>query len=196
MPRRKRIPSPTGVYHWINRGVNQKKIFHVNKDYDFFLGLLAEHKDPLGIQIYHYCLMSNHVHLLLWADSPQVLAAFSQYVQRRYAYYYCKVYHWKGQVFQRMYKSLPIDKDTYLLECGRYIERNPLRAHMVERVEQYPYSSYFYYNTQPPSNSVITPSPAYLGLSDFQEERQELYANYVSSGRAYEDLVDSALLKS
>ena len=69
------------------------------------------------------------------------LSRFSQYLQRRYAYYYCKTHKWNGQVFQRMYKSIPIGEDAYLLGCGRYIERNPVRAGLVRRAEDYLWSS-------------------------------------------------------
>jgi putative transposase len=194
MPRKKRIQSVTGVYHWINRGVNQKKLFHHDDDFRHFLSLAKEHKDEFGIQIYHYCLMSNHIHMLLWSDRLDVLARFSGYIQRRYAYYYCKTYHWRGQVFQRMYKSLCIDKDSYLLDCARYIERNPIRAFLVNKPEDYLYSSFTFYAFGS-LNDLLTPSPAYLGLSDFENERQELYREYVIQGRAYEELVDKALLE-
>src|SRR3989338_8058277 len=120
MPRRKRQLSKTGFYHWINRGINHKKIFHREKDFKKFLSLIADHKDELGIKLYHYCLMSNHVHLLLYAEDTQKLAKFSHFIQRRYTYYYCKNYKWRGQLFRRVYRSLGVDKDTYLLECGRY----------------------------------------------------------------------------
>ncbi len=193
MPRRRRQLSPTGVYHWINRGVNQKRIFHKKEDYSAFFKLLKDHKEELNILIFHYCLMTNHIHMLLQAQNLEDLAKFSYYIQRRYAYYYCKTHGWKGQVFQRMYRSLPVAKDTYLLECGRYIERNPLRAGMVQNVAEYVYSSFSFY-ANGSKNDLLTPSPAYLGLSNDVKERQKLYQKYVLENRIYEELVDKALL--
>ena len=195
MPRKKRIPSPTGVYHWINRGINRKHLFHFKDDHEYFLKLLKEHKTQFDIDIYHYCLMPNHIHLLLRADDIASLSRFSQYLQRRYAYYYCKNHKWKGQVFQRMYKSIAVDKDTYLLECGRYIERNPVRANLVKEPGQYTYSSYLFYAGQK-ENDILTPSPAYLGLAQNDYQRAELYRDYVSTSRPYEDILDVAILKS
>ena len=116
-------------------------------------------------------------------------------VQRRYAYYYCKMHKWRGQLFQRMYKSLPVEEDGYLLECGRYIERNPIRANLVKKPEEYLYSSYSFYAVGRESD-LLTPSPGFLGMAEDEYRRRELYRDYVSEGRIYESLIDEALLKS
>ena len=194
MPRKPRLYSPTGVYHWINRGVNQKHLFHFKNDYQYFLGLLKEHKADRGVEIYHYCLMPNHIHLLLKCHDRDALSCFSQMVQRRYAYYYCKTHKWRGQVFQRMYKSLPVEDDNYLLECGRYVERNPVRANLVTRPDEYPYSSYLFYVSGQESN-FLTASPSYLELAEEKSQRRSMYRDYVSEPRIYEALIDDALLK-
>ena len=190
MPRKNRTESPTGVYHWINRGITKKDLFHKAPDYGFFVKLLKEYKTIYDIQIYHYCLMTNHVHLLISAPSTYELSKFSQYVQRRYAYYYSKTYHWGGGIFQGRYKSLPVDKDTYLLECGRYIERNPLKAGLAEDPGAYPYSSHRYY-AYGEENVLISPSPAYLANSSFPYERQVMYRRYVIEPRIQE-IVENA----
>jgi putative transposase len=195
MPRRIRVQSPTGAYHWIVRGINRKNLFHSQKDFFKFLELALEHKEENKIQIYHYCLMTNHIHMLIVSENLADLSRFSHYVQRRYAYYYCKAYRWKGQVFQRIYRSLPIDKDSYFLECGRYIENNPLRAGIVKKLEQYPYTSYSFY-AHSKKDKLLTFSPAYLGLASKASHRRRIYKNYVSQERAYQELVDRALLKS
>jgi putative transposase len=195
MPRGQRAESPTGYYHWINRGVNQKKLFHFKDDFKAFLDLVQEYKERFEIDLFHYCLMTNHIHLLIKTNDIQALFRFSYYVQRRYAYYYCKAHKWRGQVFQRMYKSLPIDKDTYLLECGRYIERNPLRAKLVKSVGEWPYSSYSFYATGQ-RNNLITVSPAYLEMASETPKRQSIYQEYVNQERVYENIVDQALMGS
>ena len=92
MPRKRREESPTGVYHWIVRGMNKKDLFHEASDFLFFKSLLSTYKEIYDIKIYHYCLMTNHAHLLIWNPGLEKMAKFSQYVQRRYAYYYCKTY--------------------------------------------------------------------------------------------------------
>ena len=128
MGRKRREASPTGFYHWIVRGMNKKCLFHDDDDYFRFQDLILEYRDTCQIKIYHYCFMTNHIHMLLKAETLEELARFSHYVQRRYAYYYCGKYQWNGSVFRQGYKSLVIDRDEYLLECGRYIERNPVKA--------------------------------------------------------------------
>ncbi|OGX11283.1 MAG: hypothetical protein A2351_07570 [Omnitrophica bacterium RIFOXYB12_FULL_50_7] len=66
MPRKKREESPTGVYHWIVRGMNKRKTFHDREDGGQFFNLVKEYQKENGILIYHYCLMTNHVHMLVW----------------------------------------------------------------------------------------------------------------------------------
>ena len=138
MPRKPRQQSPTDVYHVINRGVNKKDLFHGPKDFLCYLGLVNEYKERLDIRIYHYCLMTNHAHMLVKSKDVGSLSQFMHFIQRRFAYYYCKTYQWTGQVFQRSFRSFPIDKESYFLECGRYIEKNPVRAAMVKSTEDYP----------------------------------------------------------
>ena len=105
MPRKKRQGSPTGVYHWVVRGMNKKYLFHQPADYKRFGELVLEYKAIFRVAIYHYCFMTNHVHMLLQTELLGNLSKFSHYIQRRYAYYYCGKYKWTGSVFQRGYRS-------------------------------------------------------------------------------------------
>ncbi len=195
MPRKPRAQSQSGCYHFIARGVSKKKIFHREKDFKFYLELLEQYQDVFGLKIHHYCLMTNHTHLLLKSEELFSLSRFGHYVQRRYAYYYCKTYRWSGQVFQNRFISIPIEKDSYLLECARYIERNPLRATLVKTLTDYPWSSYHFYANGMQDN-LIEPSPMFLDLGDSQIKRQALYREYLNTQRPYEELVDRALMKS
>ena len=183
MARKRRIESPTGIYHWITRGINKKAVFHTPEDFQFFKQLVLEYKR--GIDIHHYCLMTNHVHMLLRADTTAVLGSFSQAVLRKYAYYYCRVYRWPGSVFQKGYKSISVDKESYLLECGRYIERNPLKAFLVQRIEDYPHTSFAHYkNAQ--DDPLLTPSPGFIALDPVDAIRRKIYAKYVEETRLQE----------
>ncbi len=193
MPRKRRQESPTGIYHWIIRGINKKKIFHSSGDFSQFRGLISEYKKLYDIEIYHYCCMTNHVHMLIRTDKLLNISKFSHFVQRRYAYYYCKQYKWTGSVFQRGYRSLLIDKEEYLLECGRYIERNPLKARMIKSLAQYAHSSYHYY-ADGQADDLINPSPTYLGLANSEKSRQEIYAKYVQENRIQEEMMERGLL--
>ena len=193
MPRKKREESPTGVYHWIVRGMNKKDLFHDAQDYERFRDLLAEYQSAYQVIIHHYCFMTNHVHILLRTHPLEQLSRFSHYVQRRYAYYYCGKYKWTGSVFRRGYRSLAVDRDEYLLECGRYIERNPLKAKLVKAPEEYAYTSYRYYACGE-NDPLIGTSPAYLGLSEDGGERRRIYSKYVKQNRVQEEMMERGLL--
>ena len=193
MARTRRVESPTGVYHWITRGVNKKHLFHSFQDYSFFKKLLLEYKISYEIQIFHYCFMPNHIHLLLLSPNLEALGKFSHFVLRRYTYYYCKSHGWTGSVFQKGYKSLVVEKESYLLECGRYIERNPLKASLTTTLSEYPYSSYGFY-TANRGDDLVTPSPAYLALSDNPNDQIATYVEYVSQTRAVDEMAGKGLL--
>ncbi|MCG3177143.1 MAG: hypothetical protein MOGMAGMI_02110 [Candidatus Omnitrophica bacterium] len=182
MPRKPRQISPSGVYHFMVRGVNKKKIFHSKNDCEAYLGFVKQYSEMYDIQVYHYCIMENHAHFILRATELRLLSKLAHSVQRRYAYYYCKRYAWSEQVFRRNFASIPIDTDSYLLECGRYIERNPVDAKIVSEVGDYLYSSYLFYAEGKP-NALLTESPAYLALSDRRSHRQTIYRAYVTIER-------------
>ncbi len=189
MPRHARSHSATNVYHFITRGTNKKKIFHEENDFNAYKKLLLEYKERFNIQIYHYCLMSNHAHLLVRSDTPHDLSQMAHFVQRRYAYYYCKTYHWAEQVFRKRFISIPVENDAYLLECGRYIERNPIQAHLAKEPDDYPYSSYNHYANSR-EDCLVTTSPAYLALGYTQSELEASYKCYVRQARQNEVIMD------
>ena len=169
------------------------KLFHQDEDYKQFSDLMRQYRDNYQIAIYHYCLMTNHAHLLLKADTLENLSGFSHFVQRRYAYYICGKYKRNGSVFRQGYRSLPIDRDEYLLECGRYIERNPIAAGMVSMPEDYGYSSYRFYAFGYP-DALLTSSPAFEGLATRLDERRALYAMHVNAVRVQEEMFAKGLL--
>mgnify|MGYP001558251488 FL=1 len=131
------------IYHLITRGNNRMKVFHTDEDFRFYLELIAKYKALHPVLLYHYCLMSNHIHLLGKVIQAGNLKKFMQGLNQSYSNYYKRVYKHSGHLWQGRYKSFLIQKDSYLLECGRYIERNPLRAKMVEDPKDWPWSSLF-----------------------------------------------------
>jgi REP element-mobilizing transposase RayT len=124
MARKPRVESKSGYYHWIQRGIHKKDIFHHDSDFQRFKAILYNYTAVYNIKIYHYCLMHNHIHILLKAESLKDLSDFSKMIARKYTYYYCHEKHWIGSLFQNRFKSRPIDTDEYLLECARYVENN------------------------------------------------------------------------
>ena len=150
MPRTARKKSETGIYHIIIRGINRQNIFEDDEDRIRFLETLDRYKKETGCELYTYCLMSNHVHLLV-KENDDGLSSFMKRVNGSYAYWYNWKYDHVGHLFQDRFKSEPVDDDTYFLTVIRYIHRNPLTAGMTDGLE-YAWSSYTSYLT---GNGII-----------------------------------------
>ncbi|MFH1504212.1 MAG: transposase [Candidatus Omnitrophota bacterium] len=121
------------LYHVFNRGQNRDKIFHDNEDYNYFIKLLSNCCKAKELKIYHWVIMSNHYHIVLELDEPKMISSAMAGIARSYVYYYHRKYKSAGHLWQGRFKSQPIQKELYLLGCGRYIERNPVKAGMVEK---------------------------------------------------------------
>ena len=142
MARGPRFVMDEGYYHVIQRGNDRRKVFRDDKDYEYFCMLLRKYLKKYASYLYHYCLMSNHLHLLLKVIKAKDLSRLMQGVNLSYTLYYKGKYRFTGSLWQGRYKSIVIEKDEYLMECGRYIERNPLRAGFVKDLKDYHFSSY------------------------------------------------------
>ena len=141
MPRQARKLSESGIYHAMLRGINQQNIFDEEADYHVFLQALHEAKDFCNIELYAYCLMGNHVHLLLRTRDND-LETFFKKLAGKYVYWYNVKYQRVGHLFQDRFKSEPVESDSYFLTVLRYIHQNPVKAGLCKKIEQYPYSSY------------------------------------------------------
>lgn len=193
MARKPRPASESGYYHLISRGNNKKDLFHEAKDFEQYLLLLIQYASVNEVKLHHYCLMTNHTHLLVHSKLPEVLSRMMHGLQRCYVRYFSHKYQWTGHLFQGRFKSLPIESESYLLECGRYIERNPLRAKLVKDPADWLHSSYqaYAFGKHIP---YLTCSAAYLNLAAAQTERQRLYRSYLQESRPYEQLIDKSLI--
>jgi len=120
------------IYHIMNRGNRRDDIFHRQKDYNYFIGLLANYSDRFEVLIYHWVIMPNHYHILIEIKESEKLSKMMAGIARSYVYYYQKNYNLGGHIWQGRFKSQPIEKEKYLLSCGRYIERNPIKAKIVK----------------------------------------------------------------
>jgi len=143
MPRKPRIEIP-GYYHIINRGVEQRKVFQEPADYEYFEELMCFYTKSFGITLHNYCLMSNHYHLLLEITNEN-LSKFMRQLNMNYFIYFNKKYKRVGHLWQGRFKSWYVTNEAYLYTLMCYIEQNPLKANMVKRLEEYPYSSYHYF---------------------------------------------------
>ncbi|MFO0261544.1 MAG: transposase [Planctomycetota bacterium] len=143
MSRNTRTTPPGMPFHVLNRGVNKQTLFHNDYDYAAFEEILSETLDKTPVRILAYCLMPNHWHFVLWPEESEQLAAFMQRLTITHATRWQKHYDRVGQghVYQGRFKSFPIETEEYLYRVLRYVERNALRAGLVERAEEWPWSS-------------------------------------------------------
>ena len=158
----------------MNRGNARQDIFHDEADYAYFEDLLARYAKAGELRIYHWALMSNHYHLCLEVPEPEHLSRIFAGMQRAYVHYHHRKYHGAGFLFQGRFKSQPIQKERYLLACGRYIERNPVHARLVELAEGHAHSSARHY-VLGTSDGVTTTSPLYESFGNTESSRQTAY---------------------
>ncbi|KJS19221.1 MAG: transposase [Clostridiaceae bacterium BRH_c20a] len=140
MPRRAREKSETGIYHIMIRGANRQEIFHDDKDRLRFLDTLNKVKTTSKMQVYGWCLMNNHVHLLLEEGSEEISISMKR-LGVSFVWYYNQKYKTTGHLFQDRFKSENVESDKYLLTVIRYIHQNPVKVQLVKRVEQWRWSS-------------------------------------------------------
>lgn len=141
MPRPYSVHFPGALFHVTSRGSEKREIFLETRDYERYLGRLSQLKAKLSFKLYSYCLMPNHIHLLIEVkDNP--LSKIMQVIQTGHAMFFNKKYNHVGYVFQGRYRWLLVEKESYLLELIRYINLNPIRAGIVERVEDWEFCSF------------------------------------------------------
>lgn len=141
MSRAIRIEFEGAYYHITARGNERKAIFKDSIDYEAFIEMLGKARKKYKVIICCYVLMPNHYHIVIGTPGGNLTKAM-KHIQTEYAMYYNRRHRRSGHLFQGRYKALIIDKDRYLLELSRYIHLNPLRARIVRRLEEYPWSSY------------------------------------------------------
>ncbi|MDP2923479.1 MAG: transposase [Candidatus Omnitrophota bacterium] len=174
MPRQPRLVVVGYPYHIILRGNNRSAVFYNDKDRCFFLACLKEAKEKTSSKIYAYCLMTNHVHLLVEPLTKEGLVEMMQSLGRKYEQYINQTYKRTGILWEGRFKSSVISKDEYFLARCRYIELNPLRAKIAQNPADYPWSS-FKLKTEGKNNNILDEDTFYLDLGDAQKQRQLSY---------------------
>jgi putative transposase len=177
MPRPLRPVDDGLIYHVINRGNNRQRVFRKPTDYQAFLASLAEVKARKPFELYGYCLLGNHFHLLLRPRG----ASISRIVQSlliSHTQRYHKHYRSGGHVWQGRFKSPVVQNDEHLLTVLRYIEANPLRAKLVKRAELYPWSSYRVHGLGEASD-LVDPLLTFEELSAYPQVRARKWAEKV-----------------
>ena len=174
MSRAPRIEIPGVPLHIVQRGNNRTACFFGDVDRRFYLKCLAETARRRGCAIHAYALMTNHVHLLVTPQAPGAASAMLQDLGRRYVRVINDVQGRTGTLWEGRFKSNPIDSETYLLTCHRYIELNPVRAGVVFDPADYRWSSHTYYSSGKP-NPLISEHQVYLNLGPGPESRRKAF---------------------
>lgn len=205
MPRTMRVLGTTGIYHIMLRGNERKNIFLGNEEKQRFLKSIAIKQKDIDFSVYCYCVMDNHVHILLDTKGND-LSVIMKAIAVRYASFYNAKHQRVGHVFQDRFKSEAIEDERYLMAVIRYIHNNPVKAGIVFKVEDYPWSSYSCYIKPKPGKDDLVDTEFVLGIisqdikmaieefikfshekddtefSDFPDERE---IRTLADGRAY-----------
>jgi putative transposase len=170
------------LFHVLNRGVGRMRLFLKDDDFDAFERIIEQTLETRPMRILSYCLMSNHWHLVLWPENDGDLGAFMQkltitharnwQVNRRRVGY--------GHLYQGRYKSFPIESDEHFYQVVRYVERNPLRAKMVRRAENWRYGSLW--------RRVSGTAESRRILSDWPLSRPRSWLQYVNQPQSEAEL--------
>ena len=165
MPRFPRVVIPGCPHHLSQRGNRRQRVFFCDEDRAFFLTLLGREAEKRGIAIWAFCLMENHFHLVAVPTRPDSFARGLGEAQRRYTLVINTREGWKGFLFQGRFLSYPLDED-HQYAAIRYVERNPVRAGMVVRAEDYEWSSARAHVRKEP-HPLLTPFPFERSVKDW-----------------------------
>lgn len=174
MPRLTRLDIPNIPQHLVQRGNNRQPIFFDEDDYCCFLDYLREGLSKYSCQLHAYALMTNHVHLLVKPNETGAVSGLMQSLGRRYVRSINSKYRRTGTLFEGRFKSSLIDSESYLLACMRYIELNPVRAGIVDKPDDYAWSSYRQHVNEQAANWLTEPEE-FLRLAASADLRAEAY---------------------
>jgi putative transposase len=179
MPRVARTAPKGYIYHVLTRGNNRQNVFTEEQDYKNYLDILLKYKDKYHFKLYHYVLMTNHVHLVMEvAEQGGDLSQIMKGINLSYVQFYKTNYEHVGHFWQDRFKSIIISKDNYLLACGSYVELNPVRAKMVADPKDYRWSSYNTY-AYGKKDILVDEHPIYENFSKDKLARREKYREFV-----------------
>lgn len=175
MPRTARAIEPgNAIYHVTCRGNNRAVIFHDTNDFLTLLDIISACKSVSPFRLYHYCIMNNHFHLEIEPRTGEGLAETMKWINQSYSNYYKKKYGFIGHLWQGRFHSRIITDESYLAACGIYIELNPVRAKIVDKPEEYVWSSYRHYAHNRP-DPLVDPDPLYESLGQTTSDKMTEY---------------------
>lgn len=181
MPRQARLVLPDVALHVVQRGHNRGTCFRHDTDRLVYLTLLHDLSTKNGCALHAYCLMTNHVHLLLTPGDKRACATLMRGLGQRYVRYFNHRYERSGTLWEGRFRSCLVESARYVLACHRYIELNPVRAGMATSAAAYPWSSHGA-NAGYVEDWSLSPHPEYLALSHDETSRQTVYRRLFEEG--------------
>ncbi|MDF2545539.1 MAG: transposase IS200-family protein [Anaerosolibacter sp.] len=148
MPRQAREKSNSEIYHLMLRGINRQNIFEDEEDRQRFIETIGYYKTISNFELYGYCLMDNHIHLLI-REIDESISKTVKRISSSYVYWYNQKYGRCGHLFQERFKSEAVETDEYFLMVLRYIHQNPVKAGITKDMGKYLWSSYREYVETP-----------------------------------------------
>ena len=159
------------------------KCFREDTDFLFYLTHLRVLLEKFACALHAYCLMSNHVHLLLTPAAPAACAGLMRELSQRYAWHFNRRYLRTGTLWEGRFRSCLVESSRYVLACYRYIELNPVRAGLVALPALYPWSSHAA-NAGLRADVLVTPHAEYVALATESHARQTVYKGLVAEGNS------------
>lgn len=181
MPRAQRIAWELGLYHITVRGNDKQQVFHHARDFNKYLELLEYYKGKFKFKLYAFTLMLNHLHLLIETTEFGNISNIMKPLNQRYSFWHNVKYKKTGHLWENRFYSSIIEKDSYFLECIRYIELNPVRSKLVTDPKHYKWSSYNVH-AHSQSCSILDSHPIFSVLGKTSVEIQQEYRKFVSEG--------------
>ena len=168
------------TYHIFNRSNRRIPVFVDAEDSEYFKDIIWRYKKKYIFKLYHWVIMSNHYHLLIECEEPEMISKIMAGINKAYSFYYHQGRKTGGYLWQGRFKMQAVQKEEYLRTCGRYIEQNPLKAGMVKRAEEFPYSSARWYCLGE-RDGITDVSPFYESMGRDDKERKEEYSRFLES---------------
>lgn len=172
---------PDVPLHIVQRGVNRQPCFFAPRDYADYLRLLCVFADVHGCRVHAYCLMTNHVHLLVTPQKQDSCARLMKQLNQRYVQRLNKAAGRSGTLWEGRFHSSVVGTERYILACYRYIELNPVRAGLVTHARDYRWSSYFA-NAEGEADPIISEHPTYRALDESAQARCHVYRALLDAG--------------
>lgn len=189
LPRFARKQSSTGIYHIMLRGNEGKELFRDDSDRFRFLDTLHKVKEDGNYDVYAYCLMNNHVHLLMKEGKDSIQRSMKR-ICVSYAYYFNSKYKRTGHLFQDRFRSEVVEEDTYILAAARYIHNNPVKAGIDVKAEKYKWSSYAEYIGKKGFREGLVDRGFLLSILSDKEERAVEILKDLTSQTTHDKFID------